>query len=74
VNGHSQSFNVVASVCSSREVGQVELDLVPALVQPHGHRTDKGLDPGSGLVVGSSESPSHVFVVQDLHFEGEVFF
>ena len=70
----SEGLNVVCSVGSASEVGEVELDLVPALVQPHGHRADEGLHTGRALVVGSSESSADVLVVQHLHFEREVFF
>ena len=71
---HSQGLNVVGSVSSTGEVGEVELDLVPALVQSHGHSTDERLHAGRALVVRGSESPAHVLVVEHLHFEGEVLF
>ena len=74
MDGNPESFYVVAAVCPASEIGQVKLDLVPALVQPHGHSTDEGLDPGGRLVVGGPEASPYVFVVEDLHFEGEVFF
>lgn len=63
MDGDSEGFDVVGSVGPAREVGKVELDLVPALVQPHGHCTDKWLHPGGGLIVGGSESPAHVLIV-----------
>ena len=68
-----QSLDVVSTVGSSREIGQVELDLVPALVKSHGHGADEWLDSRRRLVVRSSESAAHVLVIQHLHFEGEVF-
>ena len=68
-----QSFNVVSSVSSSCEIGQVELDLIPALVQPHRHGADEGLHSGGGLVVAGSESPPDVLVIQDLDLKCEVF-
>ena len=71
---HSQSLYVVATVCSSREIGQVELDLIPALVQSHGHCADEGLHSCCWLIVRCSESSSYIFVIEDLNFEGEVFF
>jgi len=37
------------TVCAPREVRQVELDLVPAVVQAHGHGADEGLHAGGGL-------------------------
>ena len=67
-----EGFDVVGSVGSAGEVGQVELDLVPTLVETHGHGADERLDSGGALVVGGSESTSDVLVVEHLHFEGEV--
>ena len=48
------------------KVCQVELYLIPAVVQPHGHRADERLHPRGRLVVGSTEPPSHIFVIQNL--------
>lgn len=67
VNLHAQSLHVVRSVGAARKVGQVELDLVPALVQSHRHRADERLDAGRRLVVARPEAPSHVLVVEDLN-------
>merc|ERR1719336_976073 len=72
VNLDLQSLNVVGAVSSPREVRQVELNLVPPVVQTHRHRADEGFHPGCGLVVGSSESSSDILVVKDLYFESEV--
>ena len=74
VDCHSQGLDVVAAVGSAGEIRQVELDLVPPFVQTHRHSADERFDSGSRLVVRGSESSSHVFIVQDLHFEGEIFF
>lgn len=73
MDGDSQGLDVVAAVGSAREIGEVELDLVPPLIQSHGHGADEGLDSGGALVVGGPEAPSNVLIVEDLHFEGEVF-
>ena len=67
-----QSFNVVSSVSSSCEIGQVELDLIPAFIKTHGHSADERLDTRCGLIVGSSESTAHVLVIEHLHLESEV--
>lgn len=40
----SQCFDVVGSVGSSGEISQVELDLVPAVVESHGHCANEWLD------------------------------
>jgi hypothetical protein len=67
-----EGLNVVGTVSSAGEIGQVELDLVPALIKSHGHGADERLDTGGGLVVGGSESTAHALVIEHLHFEGEV--
>lgn len=72
VDGDSKSFDIIASIGSSGEVWEVELDLVPALIEPHRHGADEGLDPCGRLVIGSSEPSSHIFIVEDLHLEGEI--
>ena len=46
---NSQCFYVVCSVCAPGKVSQVELDLVPAVVESHGHRADEWLHSGGGL-------------------------
>ncbi|KAG5456138.1 MAG: hypothetical protein BJ554DRAFT_4205 [Olpidium bornovanus] len=48
---------------------QIELDLVPPVVQAHWHGADKWLD-----ALRRSESPPDVLVVEDLHLESEIFF
>ena len=73
VNLNAKSLYVVSTVGTTSEIGQVELNLVPALVQPHGHGTDEGLHTGGRLIVRRAESASNVLIVQNLHFEGEVF-
>ena len=40
----AEGLDVVRPVCAPREVREVELDLVPALVQAHRHRADERLD------------------------------
>ena len=68
-----EGLHVVGPVSSPCEVRQVELDLIPALVQPHRHGADEGLHSGGGLVVAGSESPPDVLVIQDLDLKCEVF-
>jgi hypothetical protein len=68
-----QGLDVVRPVGTTGEVGEVELDLVPALVQTHGHRADEGLHASGTLIVGGPEAPTNVLVVQHHHLEGEVF-
>ena len=68
----AEGLDVVGAVRAAREVAQVELDLVPALVEAHGHGADEGLHSGGGLVVTGSEPPPHILVIQDLDLECEV--
>ena len=59
-------LNVVGAVGSSREVGQVELDLVPAAVQTHRQHAAERVNARRALVVAGAEPPSDVLVVEDL--------
>lgn len=70
---YSKSLDIVRSIRAPGKIREIELDLVPALIEPHRHSTDKRLDPGSGLIVRSSEPAPDVLIVEDLHFEGEIF-
>jgi len=72
VHLHSQGLDVVRSVSAPSEVGQVELDLIPAFVQSHGHRANKGFHTCGRLVVARTETPAHVLVVKHLDLEREV--
>ena len=67
-----KSLNVVSTVGSSGEIRQVELNLIPALIESHGHGANERLDTSGGLVVGGTESATHVLVIENLHLEGEV--
>lgn len=69
---YPQCLDIVGSVGSASEIRQVELDLVPALIEPHGHGADEGLDSRCALVVRRAESTSNVLVIEYLNFEGEV--
>lgn len=72
MNLDAECLDVVCTISTAGEVGQVELDLVPAFVETHGHRADEGLDAGGGLVVGGAEAAAKALVVEDGDFEGEV--
>lgn len=60
-------FDVVGAICSAREVRQVELDLVPSVIQSHWHRTDERSDPRCALVVTRTKPTLYVLIVQYLH-------
>jgi len=68
-----EGFDVVGTVGTSGEIGQVKLNLVPALVESHGHSANERLDTGGRLVVGGSEPTANVLVIEHLHLEREVF-
>ena len=63
---NSQGLDVICPVSPAREIRQVELDLVPAIVQPHGHGADEGLHPSSALVVTRPETSAYVLIIQHL--------
>mmetsp|Transcript_37020 Transcript_37020/g.93521 ORF Transcript_37020/g.93521 Transcript_37020/m.93521 type:complete len:253 (+) Transcript_37020:231-989(+) len=72
VDLHLQRLDVVRAVCPACKVGKVELNLVPALIQPHGHRANKGLHARGRLVVGGPEAAAHVLIIEHLDLESEV--
>ena len=72
VDLNAQGLDVVGAIRPTRKVAQIELDLVPTLVQPHGHGADEGLDARRRLVVGGTEPTSDVLIIQNLNLEGEV--
>jgi len=74
VQRHSERLDVVRAVCTSREVREVELNLIPALIQSHRHRADEWLYARCRLVVGSTEASANALVVKYLHLEREVLF
>lgn len=63
---NSEGLNVICPVGPACEVREVELDLVPAVIQPHGHGADEGLHPSCALVVACPEAPAYVLVIQHL--------
>mmetsp|Transcript_84094 Transcript_84094/g.228368 ORF Transcript_84094/g.228368 Transcript_84094/m.228368 type:complete len:205 (+) Transcript_84094:81-695(+) len=69
---HTERLDVVRAVRAAREVGQVELDLVPALIEAHRHRADEGLHARGTLVVRGPEAAAHLLVIQHGDLESEV--
>eukprot|EP00405_Crypthecodinium_cohnii_P062678 CAMPEP_0195008026 /NCGR_PEP_ID=MMETSP0326_2-20130528/8132_1 /TAXON_ID=2866 ORGANISM="Crypthecodinium cohnii, Strain Seligo" /NCGR_SAMPLE_ID=MMETSP0326_2 /ASSEMBLY_ACC=CAM_ASM_000348 /LENGTH=187 /DNA_ID=CAMNT_0040015671 /DNA_START=36 /DNA_END=595 /DNA_ORIENTATION=+ len=69
---HPEGLDIVCAVSATSEIGQVELNLVPTLIQTHGHGTDERFNPSGALVVGRSEASTHIFVVKDCDLESEV--
>lgn len=64
---HSESLNEVSAIRPSGEVRQIELNLIPAVVEPHWHGADERLHSRRTLIVTGAESSSHVLIVQHLH-------
>ena len=60
---YSQSFDVVGAVGSPREIGKIELDLIPAVVESHRHRADERLHPRRRLIIARAKTTSHVLIV-----------
>lgn len=60
-------LHVIGAVGAFNKVRQIELHLIPALVQAHRHRADKRLDTGLHLEVAGAETPSDALVIHDLH-------
>jgi len=63
VDLNSERFDVVGSVGSSCEIGEIELDLIPSVVQSHRHRADERLHASRRLVIRSPETTPHVLIV-----------
>ena len=47
----SKGLYVVGTVSSSREIRQVELNLIPSFIESHGHGTDERLNTSGTLIV-----------------------
>lgn len=73
MNLYTQRLCVIGSISPPGEVGQVELNLVPAVIEPHGHGADEGLHPRRALIITCSKPPANIFIIQNLDLKGEVF-
>ena len=51
VDLYAEGFDVVGSVSAASEIGQVELNLVPAFVKSHWHGANERFHAGCALVV-----------------------
>lgn len=68
----TEGLDIVGAVGSTGEVTKIELDLIPALIESHGHSANEWLHSGRALVVGGSEAAAHVLVIKHLHLKGEI--
>jgi len=63
---HPQSFNIVGAVGSSCKVRKVKLNLIPTLVQTHGHGAYERFYTSGRLIIASAEPAPHIFIIQNL--------
>ena len=70
---NAQRLNVIRTIGTTSEVTQVELNLIPTLIQTHWHSTDEWLDTGRRLIVRGAEATTNILIIQHLDFKGEIF-
>ena len=63
---YTQRLDVIRSIRPPGEVRQVELNLIPPVVQPHGHGADERLHPCCALVVTRPKTTPDIFIIQHL--------
>ena len=63
---NSKRFDVVRSVSTSSEIRQIELNLIPSIIQTHGHRANERLDARRGLIVARTETTANISIVEYL--------
>lgn len=68
VNLYPRRFHVACFICFASDVGEVEVDFVPAGMKTERHRCAEVMDSIHLLEVAHAESAVHVSVVEDLHF------
>ena len=69
---NSERFDVIRSVGTSSEIREIELNLIPAIVQAHGHGTDEWFDTCRRLIVAGTETTSNISIVQNLQGEWQL--
>ena len=62
-NNLPERLNVVGTIRSSGEIGQVKLNLVPSLIKSHWHGADERFYTSRTLIIWGSKSTSYVLVV-----------
>jgi len=63
---NTECLDVAGSICSACEVRQVELYLVPAIIQSHWHCADEWFHTCCTLIVAGTETTTHILVIQYL--------
>lgn len=66
VNLQPRCLDVIRAVCSSREIRQIKLNLIPTARQPDRHWCAEGSDASGALEIAHSKPPVHVLVVEYL--------
>jgi len=72
MNLNPRGFDIAGPISPPSKVAQVDLNLIPAIIQAQRHGAVEGTDPSAGLEVAGAESPPEVLIIQDFHLECEV--
>ena len=60
------TYDIIGPVCSSCEICEIELNLIPSVVQPHRHCANKRFYPCCRLIIGCSEPTSYILIIKYL--------
>lgn len=71
---NSECFYIISTISTSGEVREIELDLIPSFIEPHGHCTNERFDTRRWLVVWRAKTASHALIIQHLNFKREILF
>ena len=74
MNLNSKRLHIVSSIRPTCEIWQVELDLVPSLIQTHWHCANERLHSSCGLVVWCTKPPLDALVIEYLYLKCEILF
>lgn len=73
MNLNSQRLNIISTICSSGQIGKIQLNLIPSVIHPQWHGADIWLHSSHGLKIRCSETSSDILIVQYLNLKCEVF-
>ena len=65
----AERFDVVRSVGTTSKIRKIELNLIPAVIETHRHRTDEWFDTRRRLIITRTETTTNVSIVQNLSKE-----
>lgn len=66
VDLHPRGLDVIRAVGPTREVTQIELNLIPSAGEPDGHRRAERADARCALEIAHAKPPVHILIVQNL--------